>query len=1079
MSPHRLVFGVPLLASAVLIGGLAFGFARPVVAQSADRNVVHDTLLYSALKYRSLGPERGGRVTAVTGIAEQPLTFYMGSTGGGVWKTVDAGINWENVSDGFFGSASVGAIDVADSDHNVVWVGMGSACIRGNTSQGDGVYRSVDGGRTWTHVGLTEAGQIGRVIVDPRDPDVAFVAALGHPFGPNPERGVFRTRDGGTSWERVLFVSDSTGAVDLAMNPGNPRILFAGMWRAERKPWTMISGAEEGGIYRSVDGGDTWERLEGGLPDGLVGKTAVTVSPADPDRVWALVEAPGEDGGVYRSDDGGDTWTQVNSDRKLRQRAWYYTHIYADPVDENTVYALNVSFWKSIDGGRTFESIEVPHGDTHDLWLSPYDPETVVIGNDGGAQVSQNGGESWSTMYNQPTAEIYRVFVDESFPYRVYGSQQDNSTISLPSLDIGGVTRYEHWRSAGGCESGHIAIDPRDPDVTYAGCYGGSISRVNYRTGAFRQILVYPQMQLGQAPGTLRYRFQWNAPIRLSPHDPDVLYHTSQHVHRSRDGGGSWETISPDLTRNDTTKQGFAGAPITMDNTGVEVYGTIFSFEESALEPGVLWAGTDDGRVHVSRDLGATWADITPRDMPEWGTVNTIELSAHAPGRAFLAVHRYRQDDFRPYVFRTDNYGDSWNLLTRDNGIPETHFVRVIREDPETRGLLYAGTEYGMYVSFDDGRHWQTLQRNLPVSPITDMRVHRGDLVVATQGRSFWILDELSPLRQLGAMEGDAEPFLFEPAGAVRARLSGGGPDGRPSGAIFYYYLPEEPSDVVALEVLDSTGEVLRTYTWEPEEGSDDDEGDADSAEASGAGDEGAGLERSMEGDSIPAVAGLNRASWDLRIGRPDILDDAVIWGFTGGPQVVPGTYRVRLTAGDLSATRSFTVHPDPRLDLSEADRSAQYALMVEIRRALQETHEAVDRIREVRAQLENRADRASKAGYGDELPALADSVAADLTTIEESLTQTKSESNQDPLNFPPMLDNQLAYLYGYVGFSDGAPTTGASERFSDLRTELDTALERLEDVLAEGVARFSDTLSQREVPAVIVPEVSRSPDSE
>jgi photosystem II stability/assembly factor-like uncharacterized protein len=1050
---HR--YRVALLALFVLSGS---PFAGPVSAQTAV-----DTALFAGMKYRSIGPARGGRVTAVAGVVSEPLEYFMGSTGGGVWRTEDAGGTWENVSDGQFGAASVGAIAVAESDANVVWVGMGSACIRGNTSQGDGVYRSLDGGGSWVHAGLPEAGQIGRIAVDPRDPDVAFVAALGHPFGSNPERGVYRTRNGGADWERVLFISDSTGAVDLAMNPGNPRVIYAGMWRAERKPWTMISGAAEGGIYRSVDSGDTWTRLEGGLPDGLVGKTAVTVSPANPDRVWVLIEAADGEGGVYRSDDAGESWDQVNTNRNLQQRAWYYTHIYADPVDENTVYALNVNLWKSIDGGRTFQRIAVPHGDTHDLWIHPADPEIMVIGNDGGAQVSLNGGQSWSTMYNQPTAEIYRVFVDERFPYRVYGSQQDNSTISLPSLGIGGLTPSEQWRSAGGCESGHIAIDPRDPDVTYAGCYGGSISRVNYRTGASRQILVYPQMQLGQAPKTLRYRFQWNAPIRLSPHDPDVLYHTSQFVHRSTDGGGSWETVSPDLTRNDTTRQNFAGSPITMDNTGVEVYGTVFAFEESSLEPGLLWAGSDDGRVHVSRDNGSTWTDVTPRSMPEWGTVNTIEVSPHSRGRVFVTVHRYRQDDFAPYVFRTDDYGENWDEIADGNGIPDRHFVRVVREDPVRRGLLFAGTEYGMYVSFDDGGHWQELQLNLPVSPITDMKVHRGDLVIATQGRSFWILDDLSPLRQIDQAMGIDTPHLFTPAEAYRARLSGGGPDGRPSGAIFYYYLPELPEASVALQILDATGDVLRTYTWVPGEGEDGEPP----------------FERTLDGDSIPATVGLNRANWDLRLGHPELVDGAVIWGFTGGPQVVPGSYQVRLSVGDWTATLPLELLPDPRLGLSVDDQAAQYDLMLQIRRSLQESHQAVEKLRAVREQLEDRAERAEEVGFGEELPALADSAVARLTRIEDRLVQTKNESGQDPLNFPPMLDNQLAYLYGYVGFSDGAPTAGAVARYSDLVTELNAHVQELEDVLDGPVADFNDALRTKDVPGVIVPPVSPPPPSE
>ncbi|MEJ2371929.1 MAG: hypothetical protein P8Y07_13900, partial [Gemmatimonadales bacterium] len=795
---------------------------------------------------------------AVAGIAENPLVYFMGSTGGGIWKTEDAGGSWTNVADKYLESASVGAIDIADSDPSVIWAGMGSACLRGNTSMGDGVYRSLDGGTTWSHAGLSEAGQIGRIIVDPRDPDVAFVAALGHPFGPNPERGVFRTRDGGASWENVLFISDSTGAVDLAMRPDNPRIIFAGMWRAERKPWTMISGAFEGGIWRTKDGGDSWEQLEKGLPNCLVGRTAVCVSSA--------------------------------------------------------VHVLNVRFWKSIDGGKTFEPIQVLHGDTHDLWINPTNPRTLIIGDDGGAQVSHNGGESWSTMYNQPTAEMYRLFVDDQFPYRVYGSQQDNSTISLPSRGIGGLTPYENWRSVGGGESGHIAIDPRNPDVTYAGSYGGSITRRDYGNRTNRNVLSYPQLAIGEAAKNLRYRFQWNAPIRISPWDPDVLYHTSQYVHRSTNGGQSWETISPDLTKDDVTKQEYAGKPITMDNTGVEVYGTIFAFEDSPYERGVLWVGSDDGRVHISRDDGATWTDITPSAMPEGGTVNAIELSPHAPGRAFIAVYRYREDDFTPYIFRTNDYGASWSLLTRDNGIGARHFVRAIREDPERQGLLFAGTEYGMYISFDDGARWQPLQLNLPVTPITDLQVHHGDLVVATQGRSFWILDDLSPLRQLTEEVARSDAYLYEPANAYRARFGyndnfGFSPDTVPGGALFHFYLAEAPTEQVALQILDESGEPIRTYTWEPKKDMAEGTGAKSESAAEDAGEAASSdepFERSAKGDSISVRAGLNRANWNLRHEAPEIVEDAVYFGPTFGPMVAPGRYQVRLTIGDWSQTRGF-----------------------------------------------------------------------------------------------------------------------------------------------------------------------------
>ncbi|HEY7699963.1 MAG TPA: glycosyl hydrolase, partial [Vicinamibacteria bacterium] len=642
-------------------------------------NVKVDPSLLSSLKYRDVGFSRGGRSTAVTGVPGQPLVYYFGGTGGGVFKTFDAGNNWTNVTDGFLGVGAIGAIAVAPSDPNVVYVGTGSACPRGNISVGDGIYKSTDAGKTWKHTGLRHAGQIGKIHVHPQNPDLVYVAALGQIFGPNDERGVFRSKDGGKSWEKVLYVSEKTGVVDLSMDPKNPRNLFASAWSAERKPWTMLSGSEKDGIYRTTDAGDTWKKLEGGLPDGMVGRSSVSVSPANPNRVWVLLEAEGEKGGVYRSDNGGDSFQRVNGDANLRQRPWYYIHIFADPADENTVYALNTGFYKSVDGGKTFDQrIEVPHGDNHDLWLNPGDPLNMIESNDGGANVSFDGGKSWSTQRNQPTAEIYRVVVDDQWPYRLYGAQQDNSTISVPMRGARGFGPVvPDWYAVGGCESGHIAVDPRDPDVIYAGCYGGSIERTNRKTGEVREILNYPQLQLGSAPRDLKYRFQWNAPIRLSPHDPDVLYHASQVVHLSKDHGQSWSVVSPDLTTNNVEQQDYTGGPITHDSTGVEVYNTVFAFEESPQIKGLLWAGSDDGRVHLSRDGGGSWKEITPKDMPRGGTVNMIELSAHDPGRAFIAVYRYREDDFRPYIFRTTDYGASWSLLTDGkNGIPATNFTR-------------------------------------------------------------------------------------------------------------------------------------------------------------------------------------------------------------------------------------------------------------------------------------------------------------------------------------------------------------------------------------------------------------------
>ncbi|MCG8469401.1 MAG: glycosyl hydrolase, partial [Gemmatimonadetes bacterium] len=903
----------------------------------------------------------------------------------------------------------------------------------------------------WAHVGLPEAGQIGRIEVHPDDPDVAFVAALGNPFGPNPDRGVFRTQDGGESWEKVLFISDTTGVVDLAMNPENPRIIFAAAWRGERKPWTAISGSEEGGVFRSKDGGDTWDKLEGGLPTGLVGKAAVTVSRANPDRAWVLIEAPEDRGGLFRSDDGGDSWTRVNDDRSHLQRAWYYTHIYADPVDENTVYSLNVGYMKSVDGGRTFQNYSVPHGDVHDLWINYENPDFQVVANDGGGQVTTTGAESWSTYYNQPTAEMYRVFVDDQFPYRVYGSQQDNSTIMVPSRNMPAVQPAQHWSAVGGCESGHIAIDPRDPNVTYAGCYGGSINRVDRARGDVRQMLIYPQLQLGQAPKTLKHRFQWNAPIRISPHDPDVVYHTSQFVNRTRDGGYSWETISPDLSRNDTTKMEHAGGRITWDNTGVEVYGTVFAFEESPHEQGVLWVGTDDGLMHISRDDGASWQDVTPPDLPEFSTVNIIDLSAHGPGRAHVAAYRYRMADEGAYMYRTDDYGQSWTRLGT-NGIEPGHFVRVIREDPVREGLLFAGTERGLYVSFDAGMNWQRFQQNLPITPITDMQIHRGDLVMGTQGRSFWILDDYTPLRQMTGAELAADMHLYAPRDAIRAQSV------FPNGATIYFALAEDPEETVNLEILDSAGRVARVYSTNP--GSWDDE--AKSA---------IGRSSDWSPDRLEASAGLNRLFWNLQEEGPDMIDEARIWGFTGRVPAVPGSYQVRLSSGESSQTRSLAVQIDPRVadQVTVADLRAQYDLMVRVRGMLEQSHDAVRDLRSVRSQMSDIARTAEDAGFGDEFGDMAEETGEKLSGVEEELFQTQNESGQDPLNFPPMLDNEIANLYGYILSTYDRPNRVAATRAEELEAELGTHLSELQRIIDTDVAEFNRRLREAGVPGVIV----------
>ncbi len=1020
-----------------------------------------DTLAFKDLRYRMAGPFRGGRSTAATGFLGDPDRWLMGTTGGGVWESPDNGGSWQNISDGYFGG-SIGAVKVADSDPNVIYVGQGSMDIRGNTSTGRGVWKSMDGGRTWNFAGLPEAGQIGRIEVHPKTPNLVYVAALGHPFGKNPERGIFRSGDGGETWEHVLALNDSTGASDLAMDVTNPRILYAGMWRGERKPWALISGAEEGGVYKSVDGGDNWTKLEGGLPTGIVGKVGVTVSPGDPDRVWAIIEAE-PNGGVFRSDDGGHSWTRTNANNNLRQRAWYYTHVQADPADPNTVYALNTSLYRSVDGGKTFEAIPVPHGDVHDLWIHPGDPSRMVVANDGGAQVTVNGGETWSTYFNQPTAELYDVIVDNGFPYRLYGAQQDNTTISLPAWsDVNTLYPKEHWQNVGGCETGPIALDPERPHIVYAGCYGGVMDRYDLRSGQRRNIMLYPQLQLGMAAKDLRHRFQWVSPILVSVHDPHTIYHGSQYVNRTRDEGATWETISPDLTTDNPAHQEQSGGPINADVTGVEIYNVVFSIAESPFTPEEVWAGSDDGRVHVTRDDGATWTDVTPTDMPALGTVDEIELSRHHPGRAYIAVQRYRMDDFRPYIFRTDDYGVSWTQVTE--GIPQDHPVRTVREDPKRDGLLFAGTEFGIFVSFNGGGSWQSFQHNLPVTPVTGMRVAHDDLIVSTQGRSFWILDDISPLREIEDAV-SAGTYLFTPRSTRRLTNAGAAflaelnPDPRPAGAQIHYYLAEQPGEALRIDVVDPRGEVVRTFS-------------SDSAAA-----------EEMDGQRVPDELGLNRIAWTLSYPGPDLPEGAVQWGYTGGVAAPPGTYTVRMTVGEAVMERTFELLPDPRIpEVTSASYEEQFRVAIQLRDSIGSITRAIEDLAAIQKQVEDVMERAQSAEQAGSLQALADTLQQQSMGITEDLMQTKNRSGQDPIRFPPRLDNQWIELYGRVtgvdgyisGGAEGAPHPGTMERLQVLLDEWEGVQSRYLDLLENEVLRFNEAVENLGLPAVVLPRRGR-----
>jgi photosystem II stability/assembly factor-like uncharacterized protein len=1061
---HRRAVLLALLAGALVTTVFADTTAKPPTLSDQ----------FPGLEFRSIGPFRGGRVTAVTGVRGEPLVFYFGATGGGVWKTTDGGATWAPISDKYFKTASVGAIAVAESDHNVVIAGMGQAPIRGNTSHGDGVYKSTDGGATWTNIGLQDTQQISRVRIHPANPDIVFVAAQGHVWGPNAERGIFRTLDGGKTWKKVLFVDDKTGASDLVMDPTNPRILYAAFWQVYRKPWTMESGGTGGGVWKTIDGGDTWKRLAGGLPEGVVGKVAVTVSASRSSRVWAFVESA-EKGGLYRSDDGGEKWTNVSDSHRIRQRAWYYAWIFADPKNADAIYVPNIPFLRSIDGGKTFSSIRVRHGDTHDLWIDPDHPERMILGDDGGAEITVNGGRTWSTEDNQPTAEIYRVIADDRFPYWVYGGQQDNTTIAIPSGVRGSAITSTDWHDVGGGESGWIAPDPRNPDIVFAGGYGGSITRYDHKTGETREIIPWPQVIDGVAARDLKYRFQWNAPILLSPHDPGTLYHACQYLLRSKDEGQTWEAVSPDLTRNDKAKQGYTGGPVAHEFTGVETYDTIFTVVESPHEAGTIWVGTDDGLVHITRNGGSTWENVTPRGIPEWIRINAIDVSPHDKATAYVAATMYQFNDYRPYLYKTSDYGKTWTKIV--NGIPDTAFTRVVREDPGRRGLLFAGTETGLYVSFDDGTNWAPFQRNLPVVPITDLTIKREDLVVATQGRSFWILDDLTPLRQWKPDVAGEAVHLFEPR--VTYRLPGGVSErtdagkNRPNGVIVNFWLKEKPkADVpVTLEFLEGDT-VVRTLTSAARKNTRD--------ELAEPGDEG----EDEEGEDKPLepVAGVNRVVWDLRQAAPALVKPRYTYGDfpPQGIRITPGTYRVRLTVESdpipkpLIRETAFEVRPNPSLKVPAEDLKAQADFLHAVRDDLLQLHAAVRRIKDVKWQVDGLVSRAGAVGKGDALKPKADALRAKLSGLADELYNSNIRTNQDSLNYLPKLDFQIAGVGGMADTADAKPTAAAVARHQELRAQLQGILERLDAVLREDLGAFNKAVVDAGIPPVIVVPIEK-----
>jgi len=1021
---------------------------------------------FKALRWRLVGPYRGGRVDAVAGDPTKPLVHYFGAVNGGVWKTTNAGMSWDNITDGTSDISSVGAITVAPSDPNVIYVGTGESQLREDLTYGTGVYRSTDGGEHWQHLGLVETHQVTTIRVHPDNPDVAYVAAIGHAFGPNPERGVFRTMDGGKSWKKILFLDDSTGATDLSLDPTNPRIMYASMWKFQRSPWGMDAGGGKSGLWKSIDGGDTWTDLSTnrGMPKGPLGKIGVAVSPANPRRIYASVEAKDTLGGIFRSDDGGDTWSRTNGEQKFQVRPWYYSAVTADPKNENVVYVMNLQVWKSIDGGKTFSRLRVPHGDTHIMWVDPNNPDRLMNGNDGGGTVSLDAGKSWSSIYNQPTSQFYHVITDNQWPYRLYGAQQDNSAITIASRsDFGSITERDWW-SVAGCENAHIAIDPRNPNITYGGCYTGMLMRHDNRTQQTRDIAVWLNNYDGMPVSDVPNRFQWTFPVMLSPHDPTILYTASQNVWRSTNEGRSWEKISPDLSYADPATMGPTGGPVHKDMTGTEWYATIYALAESPHSKGLLWAGSDDGRVHVTRDGGGSWTDVTPKGMVKHTRVTGIEPSPHDPAVAYLAATRYQLDDFRPYFYKTTDYGATWTRI--DDGIAMGAYARSIREDPVRRGLLFAATETGVWVSFNDGARWETLQLNLPRASVRDLRVQGNDIVVATHGRSFWALDDIASLRQLQDSVTAKALHLFQPSPAWR--FAGGRSGGRGQagenpydGVLVDYWVGRTAPASLTVEFVDPRGTVVRTFA---------------NAKAAPA-DSGAPKPRVdslayFAADSLVSLRpGTNRFFWNLRYPDAKSLKTVVNdMGTLAGPTVVPGDYQVRLIAGSDTLARSFAVKLDPRLDATTADLQLAFDLGMKVRGRIGDIVDAFGRIEDLQGQIDIRVQQSAEQAYAERVKEASKPVREQLEVVRTELVDWYNHDDQATLHFPIKLYNMMLSLNSQVLGQDAAPTRQHGEILNELGGKVDVQLQRLQQLEANEIKALNALLQELGLPQIFVP---------
>jgi photosystem II stability/assembly factor-like uncharacterized protein len=1020
--------------------GLLFFESNKVNAQKNPDKFSEE--YYSATKWRMIGPFRGGRSAAVTGVPGKANLFYMGSTGGGVWRTTDAGNTWQNISDGFFGG-SVGAVAVSEWDNNVIYVGNGEKTVRGNVSSGDGIWKSVNAGKTWTHVGLKNARHIPRIRIHPKNPDIVYAGVLGDLYKSSNDRGVYKSVDGGKTWTRKLFANEDAGVVDLIIDPNNPRVLYATTWNVRRTPYSLSSGGKGSALWKSTDEGETWTNISTnkGLPSGIWGISGVTVSPVNSDIVWALVE--NKKGGVYKSTDAGKTWRLINSERKLRQRAWYYTRLYADTKDENILYVLNVRYHKSTDGGKTYKTFNAPHGDHHDLWIAPEDNQRMIIGDDGGAQVSFDAGINWSTYYNQPTSQFYRVTTDNHFPYRIYGAQQDNSTIRIPHRTNGRFIRESDWESTAGGESAHIAVDPNNNDIVYGGSYGGLLTRRNHKTGETRAINVWPDDPMGHGAEDFKYRFQWNFPVLFSPHQKNKLYAASNHLHVTTNEGQSWKIISPDLTRNDPKTLGPSGGPITKDNTGVEYYGTIFAVAESKYEKDVIYTGSDDGLVYVTKDGGKNWINITPKKMPEWMMINCIEVDPFNKGGVYIVGTKYKTGDYQPYIYKSENYGKSWKLIT--SGIGSEDFTRALRADPKRKGLLYAGTERGMYISFNDGKNWKPFQLNLPIVPITDLAIKNDNLIAATQGRSFWMIDDLTPLHQLTAEATKQDVILFKPQdsyrmGGGRGRTSKTMGTNHPGGVAVNYFIKEkDKKDVVSLSFYDSNNMHIKTYSTKPN--------------------------KKKKEERLTVKDGNNIFYWNMMYpGAKRVRGMILWWASLSGPMALPGDYKVTLKVGNTTKSQDFTILKNPISETTLADAKAQFDFINDINKKMTEIHTALENVKKVRTQVKALKKSIKDKKKHKAMLDYADALVKDLTKVEETLYQTKSKSNQDPLNFPIRLNNKLAHLNSLTRIGSYAPTKQAIDFKNEITKKIDVELAKLYSMFDSRVKELNKKVKDSQI---------------